>query len=137
MTDDHDLHAELVKITQALESLIGLSGPAGEQMRQPLLARKAELEAQLSGSGAIAQNGSTAIGQQAIGVNGNVSNSVLNTGTLYQLYLTPQTKKPRLMKRPSSASCTTISIGYAKPTAKPVCMGWKASPQVGHKKNAN
>jgi formylglycine-generating enzyme required for sulfatase activity len=96
MADDHDLHAELVKITQALESLIGLSGPAGEQMRQPLLARKAELDAQLSGSGAIAQNGSTAIGQQAIGVNGNVSNSVLNTGTLYQLYLTPQTKKPRL-----------------------------------------
>ena len=97
MTDIEKLKQEFAKIEEALQALQGLTGAVSAAARQPLLARKAELEAELSGSGAIAQgNGSTAIGAGGMGIKGNVSDSVLNTGTLYQVYLNAQSKKPGL-----------------------------------------
>ena len=54
MTEVQDLHVELEKIKQTLQSLAEF-GVAEDQAPPAVLARKAELEAQLSGSGAIAQ----------------------------------------------------------------------------------
>lgn len=58
--------------------------------------RLEELKAKLKGSGAIAQGeGTTAIGQQGVGVKGSVSSSLINTGTIFQVYQSAS-GKPRL-----------------------------------------
>jgi formylglycine-generating enzyme required for sulfatase activity/energy-coupling factor transporter ATP-binding protein EcfA2 len=65
MTEVQDLHVELEKIKQTLQSLAEF-GVAEDQAPPAVLARKAELEATLSGSGAIAQgDGSIAAGEGA------------------------------------------------------------------------
>ena len=88
---------ELKKIKAAIQAQEALRGIlSDEAINATIAALRAELEAQLSGSGAIVQNGSTAIGERGMGITGNVSESVLNTGTLYQLYFNAQAKKPRL-----------------------------------------
>ncbi len=101
MADDHDLHAELVKITQALESLMGLGGLAGEEMRQPLLARKAELEAQLSDSGRL-RRGEAAprLGHQLWGLGAIAAILVWTPATSIHPNPQPQRKNHTLIKEP-------------------------------------
>ena len=94
--EDASLRTELDAVLEKLEAL-PLAGQAlGEadcawfaQAMQEELARlgsRVTYQATVTGAGAVAQQGGTALGQQAIGAGGDVRESILNTGTLNLLF---------------------------------------------------
>jgi len=101
MTDDKQ-RAEIQKIEETIRNLQSLkeqgllSAEQAHNSIEPLKSKLATYQAEVKGSGAVAQGqGATAIGQQGIGVKGSVSGSLINTGTIFQLYQSPP-GKPRL-----------------------------------------
>ena len=76
MSDQDEIQRKLQKIIAQLESLKEtLEGDDLQQASAPLLAQKAALEAQLTGSGAISQgDGAQAVGAGGLLIGGNVEN---------------------------------------------------------------
>lgn len=71
MADNNSLLAELEKINQLIDYLKRFQkGTSLIKTAKPLNERKREIEAQLLGSGAIAQDGSIAIGEKGVLING-------------------------------------------------------------------
>ncbi|MEA3351273.1 MAG: SUMF1/EgtB/PvdO family nonheme iron enzyme [Chloroflexota bacterium] len=98
MSQEKELSHKLEKIEHAITAQESLRGtlPA-QQLKSSLDAlrqQKQILLAQLEGSGAVAQGGSTAIGQQGVGVKGDLNKSTINTGTINYFYQIFQ-KTPR------------------------------------------
>jgi hypothetical protein len=92
---------ELRKLEDAIraqEALLGQGILPDEQIQatlEALCSKLASFQAEVKGSGAIAQQDGTALGQQAMHVNGNVSNSLLNTGVVnlfFKQYQSPPGK---------------------------------------------
>jgi len=78
MPDSTDVQQEITKIDALIASLREtLTGVALEQATLPLQEKRSLLLTQLSGSGAIAQNGSKAVGQQGVMVEGSVGGDVV------------------------------------------------------------
>ncbi len=97
--DTFDEQRKIENAIRAQEALLRQDGLLDEQIKSTLellRARLVNIQAEMKGSGAIAQQGSTALGQQAASVGGNVSDSLLNTGTLnlfFTQYQTPSGKE--------------------------------------------
>lgn len=94
--------AEIEKIEESIRQLekmkVDGSMPAelADASIEALKTRRATYQAQVQGGGASAQGDkSTAIGQQGVGVDGSVSSSLINTGTIFQIYQSAS-GKPRL-----------------------------------------
>jgi len=97
-----DHRAEIEKIEENIRQLEKMKAdgimPAAvaDASIAALKKERATYQAQVQGGGASAQgDGATAIGQQGVGVNGGVSSSLINTGTIFQIYQSAS-GKPRL-----------------------------------------
>ena len=103
MTNVNRLKQELKEINKALAAL-----KKDSIAHKMLLDRRAEVEVQLGGAGAIAQNNSTALGQQAAMVGGDFKSGNINTGTQIgtQINITSNSSSSRSL--PSSRSTSTL-----------------------------
>lgn len=89
MADIEQLKKELEEIKKELAAL-----QEGSLARKMMLGRKAEIEAQLIGSGAIAQgDGATAIGQDGIGIRGDSNQIFQNSNVTIVISADGQTKE--------------------------------------------
>lgn len=104
MSDPASIHKEIAKIEALIASLREtLAGDELTQALKPLEKKLEGLTAQLSGSGAIAQDGSKAVGQQGVMVEGNVGGDVVTGIKAENVYIQkeidPSLPFPEALKR--------------------------------------
>lgn len=135
MSDDRArLEEELAKVDQAIAAQQGLRHILPKEQLETILAplreKRASMQAQLSGSGAIAQGpGAVAVGAGGIGVGRDVRQSVLITGdgnVVGNIYMGPPTQDPTealaIYRRVLVSACRHlplrgVDIGASDPTS--------------------